>query len=341
MLAYPRVLSILTTRRCTAACDHCCIGAGPKATAAIPVERIHGLIDEAKRIPSIARVVFTGGECFLLGRDLDALIAHARERGFETRAISNAYWAGSERAANERVAKLREAGLDEIMLSTGTFHQRFVPVERVILAARAAAAHGIPVRISIEACDQSEFDDAVLADALKAPIASRMVCLARDPWIADAGGRGKSELSHDRSRASDAAYAQNQRCAQILTIVSVTPDQMLTACCGFPLEELPALRIGSVAERTLDDVLRQAPNVLLQMWLHVAGPAGIAEFVARFVPGYRLPAFPSICQACVALQRDDVAMRVIAEHGGDVVQTVANQFVRLQTGSVRELAAAR
>ena len=341
MFAYPRVLSLLTTRRCTAACDHCCIGASPKATAAIPVQRMHGLINEAKRVPSIARIVFTGGECFLLGRELDALIAHAHELEFQTRAITNAYWAVNERAATARAARLRTAGLDEIMLSTGTFHQRFVPVERVIHAARAAAAAGIPVRISIEQCDQSDFDDGVLAEALRAEIDERTVYLAREPWIVDAGGRGKAELSHDRLRASDAGYEQSGRCAQILTIISVTPDQMLTACCGFPLEELPALRIGSVADRALDELLAREPNDLLQMWLHVAGPAGVAEFVARHVPGYRLPAFASICQACVALQRDDVALNVIAAHGGNVAQAVATEFLRLQTGSPRPLPAAR
>jgi hypothetical protein len=335
VFAYPRVLSILTTRRCTAACDHCCVGASPTATTAIPPARMHGLIDEAKRIPSIARIVFTGGECFLLGRELDALIAHAHGLEFQTRVVSNAYWAVNERAASERVTKLRTAGLDEIMLSTGTFHQRFVPVERVVHAARAAAAAAMPVRISIELCDQSEFDDAVLSDALRTEIANGFVCLARDPWIHDAGGRGESALTHDRSGASDAAYAAaSGRCAQILTIVSVTPDQMLTACCGFPLEELAALHIGSVAERPLDDVLAHATNDLLQMWLHVAGPSGVAEFVARHVPGYRLPAFASICQACVALQRDRVAMSVLAEHGGDVAQTIATEFVRLQRQGV-------
>jgi hypothetical protein len=340
VFAYPRVLSILTTRRCTAACDHCCIGSSPKATTAIPVERIHGLIDEAKRIPSISRIVFTGGECFLLGRELDALIAHAHELELQTRAITNAYWAVNESAANKRAAALRRAGLDEIMLSTGTFHQRFVPVDRIVHAARAVTAAGIPARISIEQCDQSTFDDGLLAAALRPQIEHGFVYLARDPWIADAGGRGKAELSHDRLRASDAAYGQAGRCAQILTIISVTPDQTVTACCGFPLEELPALRIGSVADRKLDELLAHEPNDLLQMWLHVAGPAGIAEFVARHVPGYRLPGFASICQACVALQRDDVAMRVIAAHGGDVAQAVATEFVRLQTGAPRELAAA-
>jgi hypothetical protein len=323
------VLSILTMRRCTAACDNCCVGASPKANGAIPPARIHGLIDEAKRVPSIERIVFTGGECFLLGRDLDALIAHAHELELMTRVITNGYWAVNERAARDRVRTLGSAGLDEMMLSTGTFHQRFVPVKRIVYAARAAAAAGIATRISVEECDQSTFDDAVLRAELAEQIDTRTVFLAHDPWIADAGGRGTAELTHARFAEQDTRPA-NRRCAQVLDVITVTPDEQLTACCGFPMEQLPQLGIGSVAERPLDEVLGSAPNRLLPMWLHVAGPAGIADFVARYVPGYALPPFASICQACVSLQRDPRAMDAIGQHAAEIVRTVAADFVRLQ-----------
>lgn len=329
MFVRPRMLSILTTRRCPAACDHCCVGAGPRATAAIPVDRIHGLIDEATRIPSIELIGFTGGECFTLGRDLDALIAHAAANGFRTRVITNGYWAVNEGVARERVATVRARGLDEMMLSTGTFHQRFVPVDRVIHGARAAAEAGIVTRVSIEDCDQSAFDDIVLREELKDLVASRKVYLGRDPWIVDAGGRGTAVLSHARIFSEEPERAQG-RCAQVLGVISVTPDQQLVSCCGYPLEELPYLRIGSVADQPLDEVLRDAPNGLLKMWLHVAGPAGIAAFVAQHVPGFSLPPSATICQSCVALQRDERAMRAIQEHGADVASAVAAQFVHLQ-----------
>ncbi len=332
MLVRPRMLSILTTRRCTAACDHCCVGAGPRASGAIPVERIHRLIDEARQVPSLELIGFTGGECFLLGADLDALVAHASGAGFTTRAISNGYWAVDARAAAARVGSLRAQGLDELVLSTGTFHQRFVPVERIATAARAAANAGIATHVAIEECDQSGFDDTVLRAVLCDLVAAGTVRLTRHPWIADAGGRGRTPLSHERLLA-DGRARDGGRCAQVLSVVSVTPDQELRACCGFPFEELPRLRIGSVAERRLDDVLHQTPDELLKLWLHVAGPAGIADFVARYLPGYALPASPSICQSCVVLQRDARAMRVVADHAADVVQAVAAELARLERGA--------
>ena len=331
-LARPEVLSLFTTRRCTAACDHCAIGGSPRAIGGIPVPRLHALIDEAARVPTLRRIAFTGGECFLLGRDLDALIAHAHELGFETRVITNGYWAVNERAARDRAAALRAAGLDEMMLSTGSFHQQFVPVRRVVDAARATAAAGIPVLISVEECDQSTFDAALLYDDLAPLIAEQMVRISHAPWITDAGGRGTTELSHVRAHEYGLSNA-GERCPQVLTVLSVTPNQTVTACCGFPMEELPALRIGSAADRALDDILAGAPNDLFKMWLHVAGPAGIAEFVSRHIPGYALPAYASVCEACAALQRDPRAMAVVAEHAVDVMESITSQFVALQIPS--------
>jgi Radical SAM superfamily len=326
MFIRPRVLSILTTRRCTAACDHCCVGASPRAKDAIPIERIHGLIDEAKRIPSIERIVFTGGECFLLGKELDALIAHAHDAGFATRVISNSYWATSDEAATRRLSPLRTSGLDEMMLSTGSFHQRFVPVERVIFGARAANLLGIPTLISVESCDQSEFDCATLFQALEAEVSAGGVRIASTPWIPDAGGRSATPITHHRL-LEERSTTEYSRCVQILDVISVTPRQMLTACCGYPLEELDNLRIGSVKDRSLDQVLCEAPNGLLHMWLQVSGPSEIARFVAQHVPGYELPEFASICEACSRLQRDDQAMRAIAEHASTVAQDITTQFV--------------
>lgn len=296
----------------------------------IPVKRIHGLIDEASRVSSFERIVFTGGECFLLGRELDSLIAHAHGLGFDTRAISNGYWAVTDRAARDRVAALRAAGLDEIVLSTGTFHQRFVPVDRIVRAARATTRAEIPTRITIEDCDQSEFDDASLRTDLAEALDAGMLALSHDPWIEDAGARSATRLTHDRLREAGRAGPAGG-CPKILMTLSVTPEQQLIACCGFPLEELPGLRIGSVADRPLDEVIRAAPNDLLKMFLHVAGPVGIAEFVARYESGYTLPGNPvSICDACIALQRDERAMRVAAEHAAAIAPTIVEQFVASQ-----------
>ena len=222
------------------------------------------------------------------------------------------------------------------MLSTGTFHQRFVPVERVVHAARAAAARGNrQVRIAIEECDQQDFDAAALFAGLSAEIAAKQVFLGRDPWIVDAGGRGNAQLSHRRAISESDVDRSAGRCSQLLDTITVTPDQTLRACCGYPMEQLPRLEIGSIAEDALADVLRDAPTDLFKMWLHIAGPRGIAAFVARYLPGYDLPPSASICQSCVVLQRDTRAMAVVAAHGDELVSSITDVFIGLHGGQER------
>ena len=333
MFAFPRILAIFTTRRCTAACDHCSVGSSPTAKSAISAARIHALIDEARAVSSLRRIVFTGGECFLFGKELDAFVRRAHGAGFETRAITNGYWAVNPRAARARMESLRAAGLDELMISTGSFHARFVPLPRVLHAARAAAAAGIPSRIAIETCDQSEIDVASIVGELAEPIAARMITLSHDPWIDDAGGRGQERLTHDGLRAAGRARYTGG-CESVLTVVSVTADMDLIACCGFPLEQLPELRLGSVADTTLAAALNEAPNRLVPMWLALDGPAGIADFVASREPGWRLRRDPvSICDACALLQLDRTAMSVIARDAEQIAASVTTRFISAQGAS--------
>jgi hypothetical protein len=152
------------------------------------------------------------------------------------------------------------------------------------------------------------------------------VSFGEEPWIPDAGGRGGAELTHERALARGHASRALGPCSQVLDVLTVTPRMELTACCGFPNEELPQLAIGSVAERPLDAVIRESPNLLIQMWLRCDGPAGIAEYVARRDPRYSVPRFASICQACVTVQRDRRVTEFIGRNAAEIVAHVARSW---------------
>jgi hypothetical protein len=301
----PRILTLITMRRCTAQCDHCCFACGPKATGAIPVERMHALIEETAGLPTIERVTFTGGECFLLDHDLDALIRHATERGLDTRVVTNAYWGVDAERARLRVERLVAAGLKEMMISTGMFHARYVPVERVTAAALASACAGITTLISVEEFDGDTFDWDALAQSMHGRAPARYLTMQSFPWIPDAEGRGKAQLDHGRRIAANASVAEDP-CTTILTTITVTPDQRLTACCGFPLESIPELCLGSVAEATLAELVDPHKPDPLHRWLHEAGPAAVLRAVDR--ADLIDPCAVRPCQPCTALHRDPQAL---------------------------------
>jgi len=336
----PRVLSLITTHTCTAACEHCCFGCSPRASAAIPLPRLRALIEETVEVPSIRLVVFTGGECFLLGSALDELLGRCRELGLATRCVSNGYWAGSPAAAAARVAGLKAAGLGELDLSTGVFHLRFVPLERVIWAALAAASAGIPVVVNIEAFAGAAFYGEALAEhPLARPfLADGRLRLNRGAWVPNGGEWAQPPAEADRL-AHDGAYlrfapgAARTPCRSSLRVVSVNPAQDLVSCCGLNLEHIPELHVASLRQRTLKQALEAVPPDLLKMWIHLEGPERVLEFVRERLPAFPLPLDSAhICHTCQYLFRSPEALRILREHQAEVEDRVLEQYLLLAAG---------
>jgi len=337
MFIQPHTLSLITTHQCTAACEHCCFACTPKVTKAIPIARLEALIDEAREVPSLRVVVFTGGECFLLGRDLDRLIARATQHGLATRCVTNGYWAASEKGARKRVAEIRAAGLKEINFSTGTFHAKYVPVERIVLGARATAEAGLTTLINAEICDQSDFGlEAIINDdRIRELIVAGKIRVQRNVWIES---DGTLPLSHrpEHSRFND---GRKKGCRTAMNVIAVTPDQSLVACCGLHMEKIPDLHLGSIADRTLGDVLATAPDDFLKIWIHVEGPERVLEFVKTHKPDYELPvSCVHPCETCLHLYRDETAKAVIAEHYREKEADVVQLFL---TGAAVRMASDR
>lgn len=341
----PESLSIITTHRCTAACAHCCFACSPARTEAIPLPRLRALIEETREVPSLAQVVFTGGECFLLGGNLDTLIGRCRELGLETRCVTNGSWAISPAAARARVARLREAGLGELNFSTGPHHAEWVPWERVAWGAAAAAEAGIRgIIIDVEAFEGSTFDTGALeGHPMLAPhVAAGRVRVVEAPWIPN--GFDWVGNACASGPTSDPRYLRFQEggrtaCDGSLRTVSVTPELDLVTCCGLNLEHIPELHVASLRALTLREALESVPEGLLKMWIHVEGPERILEFVREKRPGFRLPLESAhICHTCRFLHGSREAMEVLAQHRQEVEARVLEKFMLAAAG--RKIAAA-
>ena len=69
-------------------------------------------------------IVFSGGECFILGEDLFDAIALAKslKDTITTRCVTNGYWGRTAAQAKTTVNSATKAGLDKINFSTGLEH---------------------------------------------------------------------------------------------------------------------------------------------------------------------------------------------------------------------------
>ena len=105
----PSTISLLTTYACTAECKNCCFKCNPKIKERLSLNKMKRYIDQciATYPKSLQVLVLTGGECFLLGKDLVKVIEHGASKGLIVRIVTNGYWAKSYIKSHSMLTQLR------------------------------------------------------------------------------------------------------------------------------------------------------------------------------------------------------------------------------------------
>ena len=86
----PRMLTFITTYKCGAVCDHCLMSCTPNNSDRLTLPQMRQFIDSfAEVCVGSGVVVFTGGECTLLGDDRREAIADADALFLLTRILTN------------------------------------------------------------------------------------------------------------------------------------------------------------------------------------------------------------------------------------------------------------
>jgi organic radical activating enzyme len=334
---FPSSLTILPTYRCSAACKDCCFGSNPFVQGEISLERILAYIDEAAQISTIKLVVFSGGEPFLLGEKLDLAIRRANFHRLLTRIVTNAFWATTELAAKERLRSLKSCGLTELNISTGDYHQEFVPLKNVINAILAALSLEIPTCVVIESrLGQRFVSDILLRDERLIDASGNSRKLFRvieSPWIAN---YDSEKIDQQKSVLLNRHTLHLRRgCESIIQNVVVTPYEKLGACCGLPREQIPELNVGSLKEKTMAELSREACSDFLKIWLLIEGPEKILAWAASKDPSIDWEnKYAHQCDACRALYNDPKVRRVIAENYEEKVGDVLLRFTLINKGKI-------
>lgn len=316
----PATLVFITTYKCTASCRNCCFGCTPKQPLNADSGKIIKVIDTAvERFPSLKMAVFTGGECFLLGKHLDKAIAHAKSRGLLTRCVTNGYWAVTPEIATKRLKELRAAGLTEINFSAGFAHQEFVPSESVLNGALSAAKIGMLALLSVE--NNSGADKG--GEALKKhPLTQRFLKEHPDKAkffkVMDTVWVGKDNTAF--------ADVKSKPCETILDSLVVTPDHRLKSCCGLTVNAIPEMDMGPLTADNLGRLHADQFDDFLKIWLKVDGPEGIITHIKKSRSGLKIPKFTHPCQACKFLYSSLEIKKYLLENFQEKVSDVLFRF---------------
>jgi hypothetical protein len=331
------VLSV--TFGCPIQCRFCGVHAGPHRKDRMSLDFMKKIIHDAQGLGTLELVVFTGGEPFLLGEDLYAIVRYASEKRLLTRIVSNAYWATSYDRAKKILARLKDDGLTEINYSCDDFHQEFIPIERIRLANDAAAELGMPALLAVKGIRDSRINPSSLEELLGRKMTGFIEGSKRNPrndvysyGVTVPVGWGCSSVKdHELLWPENDAVWQGP-CRTVLENIVISPNGDLSVCCGIGSDDIPETIIGNVNERCLVDILSEGNDDLILNWLALEGPFGIMRFVQQKAPHLTFrPRYVNICHLCHDLfSRDDVRS-VIAAHCEERILLIAMKRALLET----------
>lgn len=268
-------------------------------------------IDEAvSDFGTIKNIVFTGGECFLIGKDLPLLISHSTLYGLSTRVVSNGYWATSYETAIQRLQLLIKSGLKEINFSTGDNHQKFIPLNNIINGIRAAYDLGVRlICLSIETDSNLKTNNSLNIihndPYLQPMIKEGSLFVINGAWMHFKKTEEINVLStpfHEKM--------MRQPCENIFSNIFINPHSQLLSCCGITVEFNKFLKLGNLDNNKIKSLYNYQCNDLLKIWLHIDGPAVIYDEVVKS-RGLIKKEFNHKCAYCLELIKDEENIKVL------------------------------
>lgn len=239
-------LHFLITYKCNSECAHCFLSCGPKRNGNIEWDFAEKIIDDVGNTPSINYFYLEGGEPFLLPKLIERIIRYANEKGYWVGALSNGFWAKTIDKGIEVLKPLKEAGLQEIGVSTDEFHQKKIPLKYAKNAVKAAKKIGI---------------EAYLMETSISEVRGRgrgaKICIGKPmPW--------------QKLTVCPESLADPSR-------VHIGPEGHIHLCQG--------LLIGEDARnRPLENILEnhmKKPNIIVEQLIK-GGPAQLAKFAQKY-----------------------------------------------------------
>ena len=291
---------LMLTYQCPSRCACCYVFSGPDAGSSQTEMSVELTLQCWRWVSHLAgdraRVHLTGGEPFCdFGRLRDILQGACEEKlaGLE-KIETNAFWCTHQDVIRPKFEELKALGLKKLQISTDIYHQEYVPIDRVRLAARVAREVFGPDGVQIRWRDFLEEPVLVTnmnpdqkAQAFKAALADRPERLL---------GRAAEELASLFPSRDYDCFAEYNCTSRFLGAQHVHIDGAGNVFSGTCI----GIIVGNVAtEAKLDELwqnfdFRDHPIISI---LAREGPYGLAILAQK--EGYRvLPGYAGKCHLC-------------------------------------------
>ena len=228
---------------------------------------------------SIKKLCLTGGECMLLGKDVDKIISYAKSKGLKASIVSNAYWAINYDKAYRTLKRLKGKGLTSANFSTGADHNHYVPWMNVRHAAVASARLGIATNLIVEyqLLDMNIIHELYADDEVMNLVNQHKLQISTPYWMEYDNKGQKSRRYKIRLRDSEEKLA----CKHLFQDIIINPYGEVYACCGIGVCHIPQMRLGNIHQESIQTIYERAFKDILKIWLYTEGPQDVLAFVKK------------------------------------------------------------
>jgi MoaA/NifB/PqqE/SkfB family radical SAM enzyme len=260
-------VGLLLTYKCTVACPHCIVKAGPHRKEEMLLEQTFNWLDQIKKYRDghICGISLTGGEPFYNLDHLIQIANYANNLGLIVSVVSNAFWASTRERALEVLGKC--SSIQMISISSDIPHQKLIPFSNVKNAVWAAKKLGklYSVAVCTENEDSPEFKE-LMDNILEIADAENVNTSLILPV-----GRAIEEMHHDHfSYSTEPSIAA----CSMASFPIIFPNGNVIACIGPPitLPESNPLFLGNLNKESLAAIFERAEHNYVLHAIRVLGP---------------------------------------------------------------------
>lgn len=296
-------IGFMLTYKCSVACPHCIVEAGPHRKEEIQLDEATDWIKQANeyRDGYIKGIALTGGEPFLNIDSLEYISTVANKFSFTVSVVTNAFWAVSKNTARNLLAKLPAIKL--ISISTDVYHQKVIPFGNIENAIWAAKEIGLLYNVAV--CTDNEEDE-----NYKKTINDLLKIIERDKIktsITLPVGRALKRSKYFKYRISPEPTIS--ACSMGSTPI-IFPDGKVIACIGpvIALSQSHPLFLGNLRNNTLSEIFDKAETNLILHAIRIWGPKKLISLIKELGQNALLPKeyiAESICDACYKLMSNE------------------------------------
>jgi MoaA/NifB/PqqE/SkfB family radical SAM enzyme len=296
-------LGLMLTYKCTTACPHCVVEAGPHRKEEIRFDQFTTWIEQARNYRGgyMVGLALTGGEPFYIIDKLTQVVEYGYQHGFLISVVTNGFWAVTEEDAISVLSKL--PAIQMISISTDIYHLKTIPFQNVVNLIRACRMLGRVYNLAICTDDEENPQYRKIVEDLYALGEGDKI----RPAITFPVGRARNLVSNFKYPFSPEPPIS--ACTMAGSPIAF-PDGKVLACIG-PLVALPPthpLFLGNLNQEKLAEILDRAEiNPILHI-LRIWGPYKLVSMLKEMGLGDLLPkeyVSTCICDICYKLISDE------------------------------------